>query len=239
MLTELVNVMNDSEKCRVKIVGGTGYTGGELFRILHDHPRVEIVSVTAAGLAAPSEPLYKHWSWLRGITDMPVSEETECDRCGADVVFLSTPHNVSMKLAPAYLETGCKVIDLSADYRFPDPAERDRWYGTTHASPALCAEAVYGLPELFRDQIKPARLIANPGCYPTGSILGLYPGLKSGMLKPSGIHISAASGASGAGKNAKILFHHTEMTENFFAYRVGSHQHLAGNHVGAFTCDGG
>jgi len=218
--------MNNGKKCKVKIVGATGYTGGELIRLLLKHPQAEIVSLTGAGIG-DAKPVHVFWPVLRGVCPLNVSEETNPGEGGdADVVFLSTPHGVSMKLAPAYLANGYKVIDLSADYRFKNLAEREGWYDFPHTSPELCAEAVYGMPELgCRDEIKKARLIANPGCYPTAAILSLYPGIKEGLLAPDGIHISSSSGVTGAGKNAKLPFHHPELDQNYFAYRVGKHQH--------------
>ncbi|RJP24277.1 MAG: N-acetyl-gamma-glutamyl-phosphate reductase [Candidatus Omnitrophota bacterium] len=216
--------MNEQKKCRVKIVGGTGYTGGEIIRLLLNHPLTEIVAITGAGIPQP-QPAWRFWGWLRGVCDIPIAEETPGEGGNADVVFLSTPHGVSMKLAPLYYEKSHRVIDLSADYRFEDVSEREGWYADEHTSPELCKEAVYGMPELFREQIKSARLIANPGCYPTAAILSLYPAIKEGFIEATGIHIASASGVSGAGKNAKLPFHHPELDQNYFAYRVGSHQH--------------
>ena len=219
--------MVTTNSCRVKIVGGTGYTGGELIRLILGHPMAQITEVSAAGLKQPEEPAFRHWPWLRGVGNLTIKEETQPGEGGdADVVFLSTPHGVSMKLAPPYLERGYKVIDLSADYRFKDPSEREGWYEGPHTSPELCQKAVYGMPELFREEIRSAHFIANPGCYPTAAILSLYPGIKKGFLEPQGIHISSASGVSGAGRNPKLPFHHPELDQNFFAYRIGKHQHL-------------
>ncbi len=217
--------MNKAKQCKVKIIGATGYTGGDLIRLLLKHPQVEITSLTGAGIGDP-KPLHAFWPEMRGLCPIQVTEETTTDPGGAEVVFLSTPHGVSMKLAPAYLDQGCKVIDLSADYRFKNLAEREGWYAGEHTSPELCQEAVYGMPELqSRDEIKKARLIANPGCYPTVAILSLYPAIKEGLIQPTCIHINSASGVTGAGKNPKLPFHHPELDQNFFAYRVGKHQH--------------
>lgn len=217
--------MNATEKCKVKIVGATGYTGGELIRLLLKHPNVEISELTAAGLENQSQPVHTFWSWLRNVCYLTVSEETPGEGGDAQFIFLSTPHGVSMKLAPLYLNKGYKVIDLSADYRFENPDEREGWYDFPHTSAELCDQAVYGMPELFREKIKDATLIANPGCYPTASILGLYPAIKNGFIEPAEIRINAASGVTGAGKNAKLIFHHPELDQNYFAYRVGQHQH--------------
>ncbi len=216
--------MCESTICHVKIVGGTGYTGGELIRLILNHPQAEIIDITGAGIPEP-QPAWHFWPWLRGVCEILISEEKPGNGGDADIVFLSTPHGVSMKLAPEYLNGGYKVIDLSADYRFVDTAEREGWYTDPHISPELCEQAVYGMPELFREKIKSAQLIANPGCYPTTAILGLYPGIKEGLIEPTGIHIASSSGVTGAGKNPKLPFHHSELDQNYFAYRIGQHQH--------------
>lgn len=216
--------MSEQKSCKVKIIGATGYTGGELIRLLLTHPHVEMVSLTGAGIG-PTQPVHNFWSWLRGVCDLTVSEEDVGETHGADVVFLSVPHGAAMKLAPVYLEKGCKVIDLSADYRFRDLAVRNAWYEGTHTSPELCATAAYGMPEIFREEIKKAQLIANPGCYPTTVILGLYPAIKAGLIQPQGIHVNSSTGVTGAGKKASLIFHHPELDQNYFAYRIGKHQH--------------
>ncbi len=211
-------------QCKVKIVGATGYTGGELIRLLLTHPGVEIVSLTCSSADQP-HPVFDYWSWLRKVCDLSIKPEITGETDGAEVVFLSVPHGVAMKLAPAYLEKGCKVIDLTADYRFRDLSIRNAWYAGEHTSPDLCAEAVYGMPELFRKEIKSARLIANPGCFPTTVILGLYPAIQAGLIDAQGIHVSSATGVTGAGKKATLIYHHPELDQNFFAYKVGKHQH--------------
>lgn len=210
---------------KVKIVGATGYTGGELIRLLIQHPEVEIVAVTAGSIETP-QPLHAFWKELRGITELQVRKEDAGEACGADVVFLSTPHGVAMKLAMDYLNQGCLVFDLSADFRFNNPNERQGWYPEPHPSKELCEEAVYGMPELNRNRIPNARLISCPGCYATSVILGLYPAFKLNLIQPDGICVSAASGITGAGKTPKPHFHYPEMDENYFAYKIGSHQHL-------------
>ncbi|MBI1388607.1 MAG: N-acetyl-gamma-glutamyl-phosphate reductase [bacterium] len=216
--------MNAASRCKVKIVGATGYSGGELISLLLNHPRVEITAITASSVTGP-EPIHTFWPALRGMVPVPVTKEVPGEG-GAEVVFVCTPHGAAMEIVPAYHQTGCVTIDLSADFRFNDPAERTGWYEGEHTAPGLCAEAVYGLPELFRGKVRGANLIANPGCYPTGAILSLYPGLKSGALKHEGVHISAASGVTGAGKKPKQNLHHPELDQNFYAYRIGKHQHL-------------
>jgi N-acetyl-gamma-glutamyl-phosphate reductase len=216
--------MTESNKCRVKIVGATGYTGGELIRILLNHPNAEIASLTAAGFDDP-QPIQNFWVQWRDVVKVPVTPETPGEGQDCDIIFLSVPHGIAMKLAPAYLDKGFKVIDLSADYRFKDLSEREGWYTDEHTSPELCETAVYGMPELFRDEVKGAQLIANPGCYPTTAILGLYPGLKEGLLAPERIRVNSTSGVTGAGRNPKLPFMHPEFDQNYFAYRIGNHQH--------------
>lgn len=217
-------LMNKRNTCKVKIVGASGYSGGELIRILLQHPRVDIASVTAFSLTEPT-PLYRYWPRLRNETDLIVHKETPGDGGEADIVFLCTPHGESMKIAPAYLKNGYKVVDLSADYRFNDPVEREGYYDTPHTSPEYCPKAVYGMPELFRARIPDAPLIANPGCYPTGIILSLYPAIKEELIDLHTIHIASASGVTGAGKKPKPHLHHPELDQNYFAYRIGNHQH--------------
>lgn len=214
-----------TDNCRVKIVGGTGYSGGELIRLLINHPQAEIVSLTSSSAKDPV-PLHSFWPRLRKAANYMVTLEEPGDGGDADIVFLCTPHGASMDLAPKYIENGYTVIDLSADFRFNDPAEREGFYDGVHSAPELCKEAVYGMPELFRDQIASARMIACPGCYPTTAILGLYPAIKADVIEFSGIHVSSASGVTGAGKKPKAHLHHPELDQNFFAYRVGNHQHL-------------
>jgi N-acetyl-gamma-glutamyl-phosphate reductase len=216
--------MTSSASCHVKIVGVSGYSGGELLRILLGHPHVTIASVTAFSLADPT-PVSSYWPRFRGECDLVVEKEVPGEGGDADFVFLCTPHGESMNIAPAYLEKGYTVIDLSADYRFADLSEREGYYVGLHTSPEYCAQAVYGMPELFRDQIRGKKLIANPGCYPTGIILSLYPAVKEGLIMLEDIHISSASGVTGAGKKPKPHLHHPELDQNFFAYRVGNHQH--------------
>ncbi len=210
---------------QVKIVGATGYSGGELIRILLNHPQVEIAAITASSVTGPT-PIHVFWPALRDRVHVLVTKEVPGEADGVDVVFVCTPHGAAMAIVPAYIEKGAVVIDLSADFRFNDPADRAGWYEGEHTAPELCKQAVYGMPELFRDDVRGAQLIANPGCYPTGSILSLYPGIQSGIIHPSGIHISAASGVTGAGKKPKPHLHHPELDQNFLAYRIGKHQHL-------------
>jgi N-acetyl-gamma-glutamyl-phosphate reductase len=206
------------------IVGGTGYTGVELLRLLARHPGAEITSITSrkeAGLAVS-----EMFPSLRGRIDLAFSDPQQAtlDRC--DIVFFATPNGVSMAQADDLLGRGVRVIDLAADFRIKDVAEWEKWYGITHAAPALVAEAVYGLPEVNRDKIRSARLVANPGCYPTAVQLGFLPLLESGVVDLEHLVADAKSGVSGAGRKAEVPTLFSEASDNFKAYGVPGHRHL-------------
>jgi N-acetyl-gamma-glutamyl-phosphate reductase len=206
------------------IVGGTGYTGVELLRLLARHPGAEITSITSrkeAGLAVS-----EMFPSLRGRIDLAFSDPQQAtlDRC--DIVFFATPNGVSMEQADDLLGRGVRVIDLAADFRIKDVAEWEKWYGITHAAPALVAEAVYGLPEVNRDKIRSARLVANPGCYPTAVQLGFLPLLESGVVDLEHLVADAKSGVSGAGRKAEVPTLFSEASDNFKAYGVPGHRHL-------------
>ena len=206
------------------IVGGTGYTGVELLRLLARHPEAEITSITSrkeAGLAVS-----EMFPSLRGSIDLAFSDPQQAtlDRC--DIVFFATPNGVSMEQADDLLGRGVRVIDLAADFRIKDVAEWEKWYGITHAAPALVAEAVYGLPEVNRDKIRSARLVANPGCYPTAVQLGFLPLLESGVVDLEHLVADAKSGVSGAGRKAEVPTLFSEASDNFKAYGVPGHRHL-------------
>ena len=209
---------------RVGIVGGTGYTGVELLRLLALHPRVEIVAITSrseAGVAvADLFPSLRHRVDLR-FTEPDVGRLAECD-----AVFFATPNGTAMTMAPALLAAGARVIDLAADFRLRDAAEWEDWYGMPHACPDLLAEAVYGLPELNRDRIGQARLIANPGCYPTAVLLGFMPLVETGLVDLDSLIADAKSGVSGAGRKASVPTLMAECGESFKAYGVPGHRHL-------------
>ena len=209
---------------RVGIVGGTGYTGVELLRLLALHPRVEIVAITSrseAGVAvADLFPSLRHRVDLR-FTEPDVGRLAECD-----AVFFATPNGTAMTMAPALLAAGARVIDLAADFRLRDAAEWEDWYGMPHACPDLLAEAVYGLPELNRDRIGQARLIANPGCYPTAVLLGFMPLVETGLVDLGSLIADAKSGVSGAGRKASVPTLMAECGESFKAYGVPGHRHL-------------
>ncbi|MCK9229971.1 MAG: N-acetyl-gamma-glutamyl-phosphate reductase [Syntrophales bacterium] len=208
---------------KIGIYGGSGYTGQELLRLLLNHPDCEVTAITSRryrGTAVPD--LYPHFRGLTDLEFMDASPEAVAEFC--DAVFLAVPHGEAMDSAPRFLEARKKVIDLSADFRLRDPVTYEKWY-LPHRSPELLPEAVYGLPELYRDAITEARLTANPGCYPTCAILGLAPLLKGGWIDSRTLIIDAKSGASGAGRtlNAGTLF--CEVNEGFKAYKVGAHRH--------------
>ncbi|AMK78184.1 MULTISPECIES: N-acetyl-gamma-glutamyl-phosphate reductase [Methylomonas] len=209
---------------RAGIVGGTGYTGVELLRILVLHPQVEVSVVTSradAGLRV--DQLYPS---LRGYCDVKFTLPELDNLKDCDVVFFATPNGTAMLMAESLLALGIKVIDLSADFRIKDRQEWEKWYGMQHACPDLIAEAVYGLPEVNREQIKPARLIACPGCYPTAVQLGFLPLLEAGVIDGSQLIADVKSGVSGAGRKAEISSLMSETGESFKAYAVGGHRHL-------------
>ena len=209
---------------KVGIVGGTGYTGVELLRLLAQHPQVELKAITSRSEAGM--PVSQMFPNLRGRVDLPFTEPTIENLGGCDVVFFATPNGVAMKQVPELLEKGIKVIDLAADYRLKNPAEWQKWYGMPHASENLLAEAVYGLPEVNREAIKSARLVANPGCYPTAVQLGFLPLLKAGLIDTQSLVADAKSGVSGAGRKAEVHTLLCEAGDSFKAYSVAGHRHL-------------
>lgn len=208
---------------RVGIVGGTGYTGAELLRILARHPAAEIAVITSRTEAGtPVADLFPH---LRGWLDLRFTLPDEGGLADCDLVFFATPNGTAMQSAPELLERGVRVIDLAADFRLKDPAVWETWYGMPHACPELLAEAVYGLPELNRAQLREARLVANPGCYPTAVTLGFVPLIAAGVVDPSWLIADAKSGVSGAGRKAATNLLMAEVGESFKAYSVTGHRH--------------
>ncbi len=207
----------------VAIVGGTGYTGAELIRLLAAHPEFELVAVTARADAGTA--VSEFWPQLRGYTDLRfVPPEPERLR-EADLVFYATPNGTAMETVPELLEAGVRVVDLSADFRLRDAEEWSRWYGMTHACPALLDEAVYGLPEANAAAVADARLVANPGCYPTATVLGFLPLIESGAVDCGNLVADAKSGVSGAGRKLAPGSLASEVMENFHAYGVSGHRH--------------
>jgi N-acetyl-gamma-glutamyl-phosphate reductase len=209
---------------RIGIVGGTGYTGVELLRLLAFHPEAEVVAITSrAESGRRLDDLYPN---LRGHYDLAFSEPDVATLAACDVVFFATPHNVAMNMVPELLDAGARIVDLSADYRIRDAAQWSHWYGEPHASPGLLNEAVYGLPEVNRTRIATARLVACPGCYPTAVQLGLIPLLANNLVETDHLIANAASGVSGAGRQAKVDNLLTEVADSFKAYGVAGHRHL-------------
>lgn len=208
---------------KAAIFGASGYTGQELTRILSGHPQVELVAVTSRRFAGKA--VSDVFPSLCGLTSLKYEDATPERIAGlCDVAFLALPHGVSMDIAPAFVKAGKKVIDLSADYRIRDLPTYEKWYAK-HKSAVLLADAVYGLPELYRSTIETSSLIANPGCYPTSIILGLAPALKNGLVDPSTIIADSASGVSGAGRDPLIGSLFCEVDGGFKAYKVGNHRH--------------
>jgi N-acetyl-gamma-glutamyl-phosphate reductase len=208
---------------KVGIVGGTGYTGVELLRLLAAHPDVQLTAITSR--KEDGLPVADMFPSLRGRVELAFTAPDKADLTKCDLVFFATPHGVAMAQAPALLAAGVKVIDLAADFRLKDRATFEKWYKIEHSAPQLLEEAVYGLPELNRDAIKGARLIANPGCYPTTMQLGFYPLLKAGVIDASHLIADAKSGVSGAGRKAEIGTLFSEASDNFKAYGVSGHRH--------------
>lgn len=208
---------------KVGVIGGTGYTGAELLRLLAGHPNTELVAITSRSeVGIPVADLFPN---LRGIVDLAFSEPLIDNLKNCDVVFFATPHGVAQSIVPAVLEAGIKVIDLSADFRIRDIAVWERWYGQTHAAPELVSEAVYGLPEFNRRAISSARLVACPGCYPTSIQLGLLPLLEAGCIDAKDIVANAASGVTGAGRQANVNNLFAEVSDSFKAYAASGHRH--------------
>lgn len=209
---------------KVGIIGATGYTGEELIRILLRHSGVRISSLTAK-IEQPAR-ISEIFPQFEGLLDLECQlPDTGKVVDSSSFVFLALPHRISMEVAPRLLEAGKKVVDLSADYRLRDAAVYEKWYGVKHGDPEGLSESVYGLPELNRDAIRKARLIANPGCYPTGVILALAPVLRQEMIEPDEIICDSYSGATGAGRHANLSLIFPEIDENLKAYKINRHQH--------------
>lgn len=215
------------------IVGGTGYTGVELLRLLAGHSEVSLSVITSRSEAGT--PVADMFPSLRGHVDLAFSEPDPQSLADCDVVFFATPNGVAMQSVPGLLEAGVRVIDLAADFRLKDPGVWKQWYGMDHACPQLLNEAAYGLPEVNRDAIMAARLIANPGCYPTAVQLGLLPLLESGIVDNSRIIADCKSGVSGAGRQANLSTLLCEAGESFKAYGVAGHRHWPEIHQGLMT----
>ena len=207
----------------VGIIGGTGYTGVELLRILAGHPQVDIKVITSRSEAGTA--VYDMFPSLRGRVDLRFVAPDDADLEDCDVVFSATPSGVAMTYARRLLDAGVRLIDIAADFRLRDPAAWQEWYGMEHECPDLLSEAVYGLPELNREEIKLSRLVANPGCYPTSISLGLLPLLENRLVSTDNLIADAKSGVSGAGRNAKTGNLFSEVSDSIKAYAVPGHRH--------------
>ena len=208
----------------VVICGGSGYTGVELLRILYGHPNIKIVAVTSEKSAGKRViEVFPHLHKYKNLIYEPLNREKLLNK--ADIFFLALPHGTSQDIVNFLFSNNKMVIDLSADYRLTDPKVYKEWYGIPHKFVSTLKKAVYGLPEIYRNKIKKARLIANPGCYPTGAILGLLPALKNKLIDISSIVIDSKSGTSGAGRKAALSVSYCEVNEGFKAYGIGTHRH--------------
>jgi len=227
----------ESKVIKVGIVGGTGYTGVELLRILAVHPEVTVSCITSrseAGMLVAD--MYPN---LRGHFDLAFSEPDPGVLAACDLVFFATPHGVAMRMIPELMASGVRVVDLSADFRLKDLKVWSEWYGMPHEAPEWAEKAVYGLPEVVRSDISKAQLVANPGCYPTAVQLGFLPLLEHGLVDPSRLIADAKSGASGGGRQAKIGMLHGEVSESFKAYGASGHRHLPEIRQGLSAAAGG
>jgi N-acetyl-gamma-glutamyl-phosphate reductase len=207
----------------IGIVGGTGYTGVELLRLLAQHPKCELKAITSrkeAGLGVAE--LFPN---LRGRIGLKFSDPAKSELARCDLVFFATPNGVAMEQARTLVDAGVRIIDIAADFRLKDVALWEKWYGVKHACPDLVAEAVYGLPEIHRERIREARLVANPGCYPTAVQLGFLPLLEAGIVDMDHLIADAKSGVSGAGRRAEVHTLLAEASDNFKAYGVTGHRH--------------
>ena len=208
----------------VGVVGGTGYTGVELMRLLVQHPHVQLAAITSR--AEAGRTVAELFPSLRRRVDLRFSDPKDANLDNCDLVFFATPNGVAMHETAALLDAGVRVIDLAADFRIGDVAEWEKWYGMAHAAPGLLAQAVYGLPEVGREAIRNARIVANPGCYPTAVQLGFLPLVESGAVEVDHLIADAKSGVSGAGRKAEVHTLFSEASDNFKAYGVPGHRHL-------------
>ena len=218
--------MSTSHTVKIAVLGASGYTGGELLRLIAGHPRMEVVAATADKSAGAS--VMSLFPSLTSVLPALTLESADIGSIAerADAIFLALPHTKSLAPVAALLAAGKPVVDLSADYRLKHAAEYERWYNTPHTHQELLSEAVYGLPELYRQEIQKAKLVASPGCYPTAAILQLAPLVAGGYVDPGSIVIDAKSGISGAGRSPALPYHFPEAHESLEAYKVGQHRHI-------------
>ncbi len=217
--------MTNHQKLRIGIVGSTGYGGVELARLLLTHPLVEITSVISSSSAG--EPFSDGYPHMTEILSQPLDPvDVELIKSKADLVFTATPAGVSTELAPKLLDAGLKVIDLAGDFRLQSRETYEHWYQKKAPEAAYLQKAVYGLSEVYGEEVAGASFISNPGCYPTATLLGLVPAVKAGWIDPDTIVIDAKSGVSGAGRGVSLGVHYSEVNENLKAYKVNKHQHI-------------
>lgn len=210
-------------KKRIGIVGATGYTGSELVRLLKTHPEVEIAIITSESRAG--ERFSDVHPTFRGIVDDKLKKAEQVLETELDLVFLALPHGVSMEYVKKFRDSSFKIVDLSGDYRLDSPQTYESWYKKDHTFPEAFEDAVYGLPELFADDIRQARLVANPGCFPTGGILALAPLMKQGMIDPQRVIVDSKTGVTGAGIKPSGVTHFSNVSDNFKAYGLKKHRH--------------
>ena len=221
---QLIHFTGNSNMIKVGVVGGTGYTGVELLRLLAVHPEVDLSVITSRSEAGHAvADLFPN---LRGSVDLEFTQPDAVQLSACDLVYFATPNGTAMTMTPQLLEAGVRVIDLAADFRLRDPQVWEQWYGVAHACPELLQQAVYGLAEINREAIAAARLVANPGCYPTAVQLGFLPLLEEGLVDLAHLIADAKSGVSGAGRKAATGALLCEASENFKAYAVPGHRHL-------------
>ncbi len=212
-----------AKKIKIGIIGGTGYTGVELLRILVGHPNAELCFITSR--SENGKAVSELFPNLRGFTDLSFSVPDVKDYQDCDVVFSATPNGIAMQHARELIENGTKLIDLAADFRIKDIEVWEKWYGMQHACPELVEQAVYGLPEINRQYIKSAEIIANPGCYPTATTLGFLPLVKNNLVKLTSLIADTKSGITGAGRGASVANLYSETADSFKAYAVAGHRH--------------
>lgn len=218
-------MMTEQKKLRIAIVGSTGYGGVELIRLLEHHPQVEITSVISS--SSSGVPISNGFPHLTNIVQLNLDGVVPAEIAErADVVFTATPSGISSKLVPQLLEVGLKVIDLSGDFRIKDGSVYEEWYKHEAPDADVLDQAVYGLCEVFGEEVADVNFISNPGCYPTATLLGLIPAISAGWIDPASIIIDAKSGVSGAGRGTSLTSHYAEINENFKAYKVNKHQHI-------------
>ncbi|KZY96183.1 N-acetyl-gamma-glutamyl-phosphate reductase, partial [Oleiphilus sp. HI0072] len=209
---------------KVGIVGATGYTGSELLRLLVLHPKVEITVVTSR--TEKGRPVADMFPHVRGYIDLPFTDPSVDELAGCDLIFFATPHGVAQSMMSEFIDSGLRTIDLSGDFRLKDVDVWESWYDQKHACPELIPQAAYGLPEIYREQIKDAKLVACPGCFPTVIQLGFLPLVEQGLVQADRLIADAKTGTSGAGRAAKVGMLLSECADSFKAYGVSGHRHL-------------